>query len=30
MVIHTYNSTLWLTAVAPGWDCGRMGFSPSS
>ena len=30
MLIHFYNSTLWLTAVAPGWDCGRMGFSPSS
>jgi hypothetical protein len=30
MVICTHNSTLWLAAVALGWDCGRMGFSPSS
>ena len=30
MVMHTHNSTLWLTALAPRWDCGRMGFSPSS
>ena len=30
MVMHIHNSTLGLTAVAPGWDCGRMGFSPSS
>jgi hypothetical protein len=30
MVINTHNSTLWLAAVAPGGDCGRMGFSPSS
>jgi hypothetical protein len=30
MVIYTHNSTLRLAAVALGWDCGRMGFSPSS
>jgi hypothetical protein len=30
MVIYTHNSTLRLTALALGWDCGRMGFSPCS
>ena len=30
MLIETHNSSWRLWAVAPGWDCGLMGFSPSS
>jgi hypothetical protein len=30
MLIDTHNSLLRLAAVALGWDCGRMSFSPSS
>ena len=30
MLMDIHNSTLRLAAVALGWDCGRMGFGPSS
>ena len=30
MVIDTHNSLLPPAAVALGWDCGQVGFGPSS